>query len=202
MTRNMTRMIFCLPLLVLILGCGDDDTVSSEEEARAAYMGLDQMIDKAIDLGFKGFNEASSANIDPQTTAGEASGVLTITGKVDQGSSDNKEMRLSVALEGYSDDTEHAGDLDLEITYDTGGVAPALDLSLKNVPSGTLTGSLQGLFMMSGRLTGEVTLSVTMSGTLQPDPLDSAKVQRAPGTTHITGTAQSPYGTYNVDITR
>lgn len=197
----MTRTLLLIPLLIFATHCGDDE-VTSEEDAREAYMGLDQMIGKAMDLGFKGFNEASSANIDPQTDSGDAAGVLTITGKVDQGSSDNKGMRLFVQLEGYSDDKEHAGDLEQEITYDTGGGAPALDLSLKSIPSGTLSGSLNGPFSMSGRLTGEVILSVTMAGQLQPDPQDSAKVQRAPGTTHITGTAESRYGTYNININR
>jgi len=55
-----------------------------------------------MQLGFDGFNSASSANIATQTAAGAKSGTLTVTGQVDQGASANKGMRLQVALaSGY-----------------------------------------------------------------------------------------------------
>ena len=55
---------------------------------------------------------------------------------------------------------------------------------------------------LSGELKGAVKLMLTIDGALEPDPADASKVRRKPGTTHITGTAESPYGTFAVDITR
>src|SRR5687768_10376015 len=96
---------FCaLSLLTLqSVACGGDD-VGSDEDAERAYGGLDASIDKAIQLGFDGFNAASSANIPPQTAAGNKAGTMTVAGQVDQGASDNKTMNLTEALTGYSDD--------------------------------------------------------------------------------------------------
>ena len=90
-------------LAMAAAACGDDG-VSSTEDAKNAYLGLDPSIDKAITLGFAGFNSAKSANIDAQTAMGTKSGTLTVTGQVDQGNSANKGMRLLVAMTGYSDD--------------------------------------------------------------------------------------------------
>src|SRR3954447_5100250 len=89
-------------LLVILSACGNN--VSSTADAQKAYLGLDPSVDKAISLGFAGFNSASSANISPQTTDGGVSGTLTVTGQVDQGVSANKGMRLTEALSSYSDD--------------------------------------------------------------------------------------------------
>src|SRR3954469_14758955 len=110
-----------LLLMVLLAGCGD--SVSSDEQARRAYLGLDPSIDKAITLGFAGFNAASSANISPQTAMGTVSGTLTVTGQVDQGSSANKGMRLLTEYVMYSDD--------MKIVYATGATQPMLDMMLK-----------------------------------------------------------------------
>jgi hypothetical protein len=88
--------------VVLVASCGS--SVQSEEDARKAYLGLDPSIDKAIGLGFDGFNSASSANITPQTADGGVRGTMTVTGQVDQGTSANKGMRLFDALDNYSDD--------------------------------------------------------------------------------------------------
>jgi hypothetical protein len=119
---------------------------------------------------------------------------MTVTGQVDQGSSDNKEMNLNDALSNYSDDGK--------LTYNTDAAAlPALDISLKNFPNGTLNGTLNGSFMMSGDLSGQVSLALTFSGQTEAGP-DAGTVLRKVGTTHITGTATSPAGTYNVDVTR
>jgi hypothetical protein len=182
-----------LLLLLLVAGCGPG--VKSEEEARRAYLGLDPSIDKGITLGFAGFNSASSANIAPQSTTGVVSGTMTVTGQVDQGSSNNKGMRLIEALVMYSDDGK--------LSYATDMAAqPKLDLSLKKIPDGTLEGTLAGTFNMSGELEGQVTLALVLTATLQPNAADATKVERRPGTTHITGTATSPAGVYNVDITR
>lgn len=167
--------------------------VNSTDDAKKAYLGLDPSVDKAITLGFAGFNAATSANIAPQSADGGFSGTMTVTGQVDQGTSANKGMRLFDALSNYSDDGQ--------IKYTTDQAAPpALTINLKGIPSGTLDGSLNGPFMMSGALTGQVSLALTFAGQIQGSA--DGGVQRAPGTTHITGTATSPAGTYSVDVTR
>jgi len=180
-------------LLVLLAGCGSG--VNSEDQARRAYLGLDASIDKGITLGFAGFNSATSANISPQSTTGALSGTLTVTGQVDQGASTNKGMRLLEDLVMYSDDGK--------LVYVTDAAArPNLDLSLKKIPDGTLDGTLTGAFTMSGELAGQVTLALAFTSVLQPNAADATKVERKPGTTHITGTATSPAGVYAVDLTR
>lgn len=191
----MNRRIFFLPLFALTLGlAGCSDDVGSEEDARRAYIGLDRSIDKAMQLGFQGFNAASSANIDPQMTNGDRAGTLTVSGKVDQGASANKTMTLNEVMKDYSDDGE--------ITYNTSGAGPVIDLKLNNIPNGTITGTLVGTFTMTGELEGNVTLNLTINGELQPTMADPMKVERKPGTTKISGTATSDYGTYDVDLTR
>ncbi|MCK6505250.1 hypothetical protein L6R53_17930 [Myxococcota bacterium] len=68
-----------------------------------AYLGPDGALIQGMELGFDGFHAASSANIDPQSADGDVSGTLTVTGQVDQGSSDNKGLRLELSLEEYID---------------------------------------------------------------------------------------------------
>lgn len=184
--------VICFAFALAPLGCGSSG-VSSDEDARAAYQGLDASIDKAITLGFAGFNAASSANIPAQMANGNSKGTMTISGQVDHGASNNKTMNLVEDLAMYSDDGK--------ITYDTTASA-ALGMSLKGIPTGTLNGTLNGTFHMTGDQTGDVTLSLTFSGTLQPNSMDATKVERKPGSTHITGTATSEAGVYQVDVTR
>jgi hypothetical protein len=181
-----------LSVLSAIAACGGG--VSSEEEARKAYLGLDPSVDKAINLGFDGYNfNPNGANIQPQTADGGVSGTMTVTGQVDQGSSDNKGMRLAEVLSNYSDD----GD----VKYNTDQAAlPALTINLRNIPTGTVDGSLNGSYIMSGGLTGQVSLALTFAGQIELSA--DGGVQRKAGTTHITGTATSPAGTYNVNVTR
>lgn len=197
-----------ISLLILALGvaaCGSDD-IDSDEEARRAYLGLDLSIEKSLQLGFDGFNAAQSANIPPQMAAGAAGGTLTISGQVDQGSSDNKGMRLRVGMVGYTEgvqEIEFEGDtVEVDLTYDTTDVVemqPALDLSLRNIPNGTFTGTLTGTYVMRGDIEGEATLSLMFSGQIKDD--GAGKTIRTPGTTMITGTAVSGDGTFNVNIT-
>ena len=150
-------------------------------------------MDKAITLGFAGFNSATSANISPQSADGGVSGTMTVTGQVDQGSSANKGMRLLDALSTYSDDGK--------VTYNTDSNAlPALTINLKGIPTGTLDGSLNGSFAMSGELGGQLALALTFAGQIESGPNNT--VVRKAGTTHITGTATSAAGTYTVDVTR
>jgi len=189
----MRAFVIALPLMAFLTGCGDD-AVESDEEARLAYEGLDASIDKAITLGFQGFNAATNANIDPQTAQGAETGTLTVSGQVDQGESDNKTMNLNEEMQEYSDNGE--------LTYDTSGTLPLLSMKLSKIPTGTLDGTLDGDYQMSGELEGTVTLHVVFAGQLQPSASDPDKVERKPGTTHITGTASSGDGRYDIDVTR
>lgn len=193
----------CTALVALLAftGCSDDDDIDSDEEARRAYVGLDGSIGKSLELGFAGFNAASSANIPPQMAAGLEAGTLTITGQVDQGSSDNKGMRLRVGMVGYTNGLVVLGDDEIEITYTTDvdpTTQPYLMLSLKNIPTGTLEGTLTGTYHMTGDIVGDATLNLTFAGTLQAQ---GTGVIRAPGTTTVTGTATSGDGVYDVSIT-
>lgn len=197
----MTNLTCSALLAVLALtGCADDD-IDSDEEARRAYVGLDASIGKSLTLGFAGFNAASSANIPPQMTVGTEAGTLVITGQVDQGSSANKGMRLRVGMVGYTDGAVVLDDENVEITYDTDldpATQPYLQLSLKNIPTGTLEGTLTGTYRMTGDIIGDATVNLTFAGTLQAD---GAGVSRVPGATTVTGTATSGDGTYDVSLT-
>lgn len=198
----MTNVLRTALIAALALtGCADDDDIDSDEEARRAYMGLDASIAKSLTLGFAGYNAASSANIPPQMTVGTGAGTLVITGQVDQGSSDNKGMRLRVGMVGYTDGVVVLDDANIEITYDTDldpAQQPYLVLSLKNIPTGTLEGTLVGTYRMTGDIIGDATVNLTFAGTLQAD---GAGVKRVPGATTVTGTAVSGDGTYNVQLT-
>ncbi len=197
-------LIHCalLGTLLSLGGCGGG--VDSEGQARQAYAGLDKSIGKALQLGFDGFNAASSANITPQVAAGDISGTLTVGGQVDQGASDNKGMRLVVAMVNYSDGASLPADEEpVDIVYHTASDAallPALTLSLKNIPNGTLTGTLVGSFQMEGDLKGEVTLNLTFSGAIESN--GAGGTRRKEGTTSIVGTATSGGDTFDVNVTR
>lgn len=196
--ERLVRLLVAMTMSVGVagaLGCGNDAAVDSDEQARRAYLGLDLSVDKSIELGFAGFNAATSANIPTETSAGDKGGTLTVTGQVDQGASKNKGMRLAAAFVSYSDVDKYV--------YDTDPTrpSPTLNMMLKDIPSGTLDGTLNGDFGMRGDLQGVVTLALTFTATLEPDPAGGV-VHRAPGTTHITGTAVSPAGTYTVDVTK
>jgi hypothetical protein len=192
--------------LVMIFGlaaCSDDE-IDSDEAARRAYLGLDGSIAKSLKLGFDGFNTAQSANIATQMTVGTLAGMLSVTGQVDQGASDNKGMRLYVAMVGYTDgpvvidEDNHT----VNIVYDTSTdvtMQPFLMLTLRNIPNGTLDGTLMGTYHMSGDIKGDVTLNLTFAGRI----MDSGGlVVRVPGSTTVTGTATNPdNGSFNVNVT-
>ncbi len=187
--------------LLLLPAC--DDEVSSDEEAELAWLGLEGAVDKALTLGLQGFSQASSANIDPQAGEGDVSGTITVTGKVDQGSSDNKGLRLDVALDDYADlvDLDEDDDEDLEVRYETNpDDPPYADLKLRDVPDGTLEGTLLGDVAMDGDLEGVVTLSLTLEGPLESDGAEGTRL--VDGQTHVTGTATNDDGgTYEIDVT-
>ena len=177
------------------VACTDSSGVSSSAEAEKAYLALDPVVTQAMDLGFQGFAAATSANIAPQTAAGAKTGTLTVAGKVDQGASTNKTMDLTLYFVGWTTD----GHIAFDTPADT-ALQPKLSLLLKKLPDGDLTGTLAGDFTMSGDLKGAVTLNLTLAGKMQADA--NGKAVRAPGTTHITGTAKSGSDTYTVDVTR
>jgi hypothetical protein len=112
-------------------------------------------------------------------------------------------MRLDLTLVEYADapfdDPMTEDDVEeLQVVYDTDEAAlPSLELSLRNVPDGTFTGTMSGVFLLSGDLDAEATFALALSGGLQ----DSAgEVVREPGTLTITGTVTSADGTYDVDV--
>jgi len=188
------------------IGCTQD--VDSEEKARLAYLGIDRGVERAMQLGFDGFNAASSANIPTQSADGAVSGEMSISGQVDQGSSANKGMRLEMRLTDYADDPVHPvddngeeTDEEYEIHYDTDS-AVAVDFSLRSIPNGTLTGTIGGTLLMSQDLEGELTLALSLDGKIEEDPDDPSLTRRQSGSTRITGTATSEFGDYAVDITR
>jgi hypothetical protein len=206
--RNFLYVALCA---TAVGACGSDD-VDSDEEARRAYLCLDKSIGKSLTLGFAGFNAASSANIDPQMTTGDAAGTLTITGQVDQGSSDNKGMRLYVGMVDYDDGPvvyNDDGD-EVHVIFDTPTAQadqPYLNLKLANFPNGTLTGTLDsnstmtGVYLLDGDIQGELTLNLTISGVTMAGAV-LGDVVRVPGMTTITGTAKSSEGgTYEINIT-
>ena len=81
-THAVTLAVFSLVATLGLSACGG--SISSDEQARRAYLGLDKSVEKSLQLGFDGFNAASSANIPPQSTNGDETGTLTISGQVDQ----------------------------------------------------------------------------------------------------------------------
>ncbi|HEY8374889.1 MAG TPA: hypothetical protein VIK91_00315 [Nannocystis sp.] len=183
--------------LLVILGAGcqappPNETVADADAARRAYLGLDVAVDRALKLGFDGFNAASNANIPTQMDVGDKSGTMTVGGKVDQGASNNKEMDLQVTLVGYSDGPVE--DM-YEIVYDGDAV---LDLSLRGLPEADLTGTLRGEFTMSGALAGPVALELSITGKTEEGP--DGTIRRKPGTIHVVGTATSDYGVFEIDV--
>lgn len=191
-----------LAIGLLGMGCSSDDEIDSDADARRAYLGIDPAMDRAISLGFDGFNAASSANIPEQVGAGIVSGTMTINGQVDQGASANKGMRLQSVFLEYSDgpvtDTETEDVVD--IVYDTAQDQPiAIEMSLKGIPDGTFTGSVVGTLVMTGDIDATADFSLTLSGNLQDS---GGLVIRAPGSMQILGTVVSGDGSYDVDVTR
>lgn len=199
--RSLASLVLALTVAA---GCGGDD-LDSDAEARRAYLGFDRAVDLGLELGLDGFNAATSANIPDQTGDGADSGTLTVSGQVDQGASANKEMRLLLTLVDYSDGPLEDPETDdtFAIVYDSPPEAPpALDLSLRDIPDGTFSGTISGRFLLSGDLDTEATFALTLSGGIQEDPQRPGEVIREPGTLRITGTATSGDGTYTVDVSR
>lgn len=191
-------------LIVLLLACHHG--VTNEREAELAYLGFDAGVSRALDLGLQGFEQAGSANIDAQVGNGDQDGTMTVTGQADQGSSDNKGLRLSVALAGYADlaDVDVDGKDDLYIVYDTEDGAPLdVDLQLRDMPDGTLTGTLGGTAWLSVDLEGPALFALSLDGTTEADPDHVDHLRRVAGGTHITGTVTGPSGAeYTVDLIR
>lgn len=177
-----------------------DGGVSDDESARLAYIGLDEAVDKVIDLGFQGFNAASSANIPEQTTSGDVSGQIIVNGQVDQGASNNKGMRLDVTLIDYSDGNVHTENDEVDdIVYDSDPLLD-VDFQMKGLPNADLSGTIVGDLIMTGGLEGPVRLDLVITGETEDD--GTGKIRRKAGTIHVTGTAESDYGIFNVDVTR
>src|SRR5262245_23246021 len=91
--------VAALSFLAAFAACSNE--VNSTDDAQKAYLGLDTSVDKAIQLGFEGYNEvggASGANIDLHGMDGGTSGTIAVSGTVDNGVSANKGMRLDETL--------------------------------------------------------------------------------------------------------
>lgn len=195
-----------LSLLVGLSACNCGG-VGSEEEARIAYLGIDTVIARSLALGFDGFNAADSANIPEQTADGDESGEVVVNGTVDQGSSDNKGMRLEVALTEFSDgpidDPETDDEEEIAIEYETAEGDPIIcDMKLRGIPDGTLEdGTFVGTVLMTGDLEGELEVDVTFSGEIEEDPDNAGGTRRKEGTTDVTGTATSASGEFEIDTT-
>lgn len=194
-----------LALALGLAACGSDD-IDSDTEARWAYLGFDAAIDRALNLGFDGFNAASSANIPEQSSTGEIEGEMYVNGQVDQGASDNKEMRLLVTLVDYEDDlfddpvTEDEVE-ELQARYNSvDGEEPALTLSLRDIPDGTFSGTLVGRLVVDGAVSADADFEINLSGGIMDG--GDGLVVREPGTLLITGTVTSGDGVFDVDVTR
>ena len=209
--RNLCAGVVPLLFVLLAVGCNNDN-VSSDEDARRAYLGLDTSISKSINLGFQGFNAASSANIPAQMTTGDKAGTVTITGQVDQGASDNKTMRLEIGMVMYDDGDiviNDKGDT-IHVVYDTDVDPlnqPYLEMKLSMIPTGTLDGkmstnaSMNGVYHLSGDLKGTLAIEVTFNGMLMACTAP-CMVLRVPGSTHVVGTAtNNDGGVYMIDLT-
>jgi uncharacterized protein YuzE len=200
-TMTLASLLFALSTAA---ACGgDDDEVSSDEEARRAYLGLDFSVEKALNLGMDGYSAADNANIPDQSGVGEVDGTIVVSGQVDSGVSDNKEMRLYIAMVDYTDGpfaVDEDEEVEIEIVYDTDEAdLPYLELSLRDIPNGTFSGTLTGSYFMEGDLEGEVTLDLSMSGEIEGPDADT--IERVVGTTQVTGTASAGDGTWEVDVT-
>lgn len=197
--------LITLACIALVAACSsDNNSVNNDEQARRAYLGLDKSISKSLELGFTGYDAATSANIPAEMVAGDTGGTLTINGKVDQGNPSQVVMTLSVAMVKYTDgkitidDKGHT----VDITYDTSTdmtMQPVLSLKLNASSNNALTGTLMGDYTMSGDLKGTVTLDLTITGMFSGS---GTTVQRVPGSTTVTGTAvNAAGGMYQVNVT-
>ncbi len=187
---------------IALAGC-TSTSVDSDEQARRAYLGLDKSISKSLDLGFQGYDAATSANIAQQTTTGDDGGMLAINGKVDQGNPSQATMSLEVGMTSYTDGkivVDNNGDT-ISVTYDTSTdvtAQPSLGLKLNASAGDTLDGTLMGDYTMSGDLGGTVTLDVTISGTFTGT---GTTVERVAGSTTVMGTVvNSSGGMYSIDV--
>jgi len=189
-------------VLVAATGCGNNDSVNSNEEARRAYLGLDKSVSKSLALGFMGYNAATSANIPTEMMAGDLSGTLAIGGHVDQGNPSQISMGLSSTMTMYSDGKIVVDDKNdtITVTYATDSATPpSLSLKLNASAGNTVSGSLDGDYVMSGDLKGTVTLNLTINGTFSGT---APNVMRVVGSTTVTGTAvNSSGGMYMVNTT-
>jgi hypothetical protein len=195
---NLRILLLLSPLVLVDCVCGPE--VADEESAERAYLGLDTAVERMLALGFAGFNAADSANIPEQRDDGDEQGEMVVNGQVDQGASDNKGMRLDVDLIDYADEAiEDEDGNPVEVVYDTNDAPLVVDLSLRDIPDGTFDGTLAGTVTMEGDLEGDVTLTVAFDGALEAVGDGTARKE---GSTAVTGTAESPYGTYDIDLTR
>ena len=196
--NQMPALLVAITALSALSGCST--AITDEEAAERADLGVDPAVELALQLGLDGYNAATSANIPNQDASGAASGSIVVGGQVDQGSSDNKQLRLDVWLNDWSNGVLDDDD-DFDVSYATD--APLLlDISLRGLPDADLEGSLIGDVMLDGELDGPLTLELVFDGQTETDPDDPSRIRRVPGSTHVTGTATVGRGVYDIDLTR
>jgi hypothetical protein len=199
-----------LPLLCVMVSaaCSSSNSVDSNEQARRAYLGLDNSISKSLELAFQGYDAATNANIPTQTAMGDAmpGGTLTITGKVDSGNCSQLSMGLDVGLVKYTDGpfvVDAKNNTKISVTYDTNTdvtMQPLLSIKLNGSSGNAINATLMGDYTMTGDLKGTVTLDLTITGTFSGTCPNA--VMRVPGSTTVTGNAvNSSGGMYAVNVT-
>ncbi len=129
-----------------------------------------------MNLGMAGYNAATSANIPEQEGEGDVEGTILISGQVDQSVSDNKELRLDIELTDYRDVLVDEAPTDGDDEGDDDEEDEEIDLE------------------------GEVFLDLRIEGDIEEVDGTDGELRRVPGTTHITGTAESRYGVFDVDL--
>jgi hypothetical protein len=143
---------FVFPSSALVLAhCGGKDgAVDDPVSAQLSYLGLDRAIDRAIDLGFDGFNAATAPTSRSRWTAASS----RVNGRQWQGRSGRVDQQEYVAHFTLSDDYSTPCS---RVSAGRVQRGPALlDLSFKGCER-DFTGTLQGSFAMTGDLTDGVT---------------------------------------------
>lgn len=159
----------------------------------------------AVDLSLAGFNATTTSEIPIRNGYGSIQGVLSIFGEVLERNEDTASLATRMRLDRYveEDSASFVDDPPLTCaqTFDTDRLGytgpqylPGLSLSL-SVPSGTYEATLRGTILMDGDRpedSGPVELDLVLIGEIEPasqslDCANSYCVQRAPGTTTVTG---------------
>jgi hypothetical protein len=168
-------------------GCGP----SPAEAAEQAYLGLDAVVPKIVDLALAGRKAATSASMPDEETDGAFTGTMLLRGQVQKPTKDSAKLTLVLGMAEYCDDGKHSYDTD-------SSRLPAVSMQIdENV---TFTGTLTGEVTVSDALHGPVTLDLSFDGKLAVAGEFGAL--RSPNATHVHGTSQFGGVSYAVDVTK